>query len=144
MNRRGFTLIELLVVIAIIGLLSTIISVAMGNARLKARDARRMSDLKQIQTALELYYTDKNEYPLGNPAINLGDTTHACLNLANGFGSAPCDSAFMGSVPTDPQSGVYYVYTSAGTSSYNVAANLEGQVNGLSGAIILTPSGIGK
>ena len=54
-KQRGFTLIELLVVIAIIGLLSTLAVVALNNARMKSRDAKRVSDVKQIQTALELY-----------------------------------------------------------------------------------------
>lgn len=63
MNKKGFTLIELLVVIAIIGLLSTLAVVALGSARTKARDSKRLADLKQLQTALELYYTDQNAYP---------------------------------------------------------------------------------
>lgn len=62
-NKPGFTLIELLVVIAIIGLLSTLSIVALNSARAKSRDARRISDIKQIQTALELSYNEKNTYP---------------------------------------------------------------------------------
>jgi len=62
-GRQGFTLIELLVVIAIIGLLSTLSVVALNNARAKARDANRISDVKQMQTALELYFNDCNGYP---------------------------------------------------------------------------------
>ncbi|OGF31319.1 hypothetical protein A3H09_03530, partial [Candidatus Falkowbacteria bacterium RIFCSPLOWO2_12_FULL_45_13] len=62
-KQKGFTLIELLVVIAIIGLLSTLAVVALNNARMKSRDAKRVSDIKQIQTALELYYNDANSYP---------------------------------------------------------------------------------
>ena len=47
-QRKGFTLIELLVVIAIIALLSTLAVVALNNAREKSRDAKRVSDIKQI------------------------------------------------------------------------------------------------
>ncbi|MFH0956137.1 MAG: type II secretion system protein [Candidatus Falkowbacteria bacterium] len=72
-KQRGFTLIELLVVIAIIGLLSTLAVVALNNARMKSRDAKRVSDIKQIQTAVELYYNDANAYPAtvtsGSPII---------------------------------------------------------------------------
>ncbi len=63
MSKKGFTLIELLVVIAIIGLLSTLAVVALNNAREKSRDAKRIADVKQMQTALELYYNDNNGYP---------------------------------------------------------------------------------
>ena len=62
-KKKGFTLIELLVVIAIIGLLATISVVALNNARARARDARRVADIKQIQTALELYLNNFGEYP---------------------------------------------------------------------------------
>jgi prepilin-type N-terminal cleavage/methylation domain-containing protein len=69
-NKKGFTLIELLVVIAIIGLLSTMAVVALNNARTKSRDAKRISDIKQIQTALEMYFTDHNNYPGGVTWVN--------------------------------------------------------------------------
>ncbi len=55
---KGFTLIELLVVIAIIGILSTLAVVSMSDARAQARDARRAHDLRQVQTAVELYKSD--------------------------------------------------------------------------------------
>lgn len=140
MNRRGFTLIELLIVIAILGLLSTIITVAMGNARLKARDSKRMADLRQMQTAFELYYTDQNAYPAGS-SLSLGTGNYVCLN-DSGFHAAGCTGAFMANIPLDPAN-VSYIYTSA-SSSYSVTANLEGSVNGLSGAVRLTPAGIGE
>lgn len=138
MNKKGFTLIELLIVVAIIGLLSTLAVVALGSARVKARDSKRLADLKQVQTALELYYTDQNAYPSGS-AVNLGDTDHKCLN-ATGWAAAGCTDPYMGQVPVDPQSG-NYVYTSA-SSSYSITATLEGTVNGLTGTVTLTPAGI--
>lgn len=59
----GFTLIELTVVVAIIGLLSSIIYTQVDSARGKARDAKRIHDLKQIQTAIELFYAKYGHYP---------------------------------------------------------------------------------
>lgn len=65
-SGAGFTLIELLVVISIIGLLASVVLVALNGARQKARVAKRVADLKQIATALELYNSDNNSYPNTN------------------------------------------------------------------------------
>jgi len=89
-QQKGFTLIELLVVIAIIGLLSTLAVVSLNNARQKSRDAKRVSDIKQIQTALELYYNDSTT---GYPAT-AGVTSGSPIALGS--------TTYMGSVPTAP------------------------------------------
>lgn len=60
---KGFTLIELLVVIAIIGILSSVVLASLGVARSKARDATRISDVKNIRLALELYYDTAQAFP---------------------------------------------------------------------------------
>ena len=62
-KNNGFTLIELLVVIAIIGLLATIVMVSLNTARAKARDARRISDVRQLQLALQMSYDSTLSYP---------------------------------------------------------------------------------
>jgi prepilin-type N-terminal cleavage/methylation domain-containing protein len=70
--QRGFTLIELLVVIAIIGILASIILASLATAQAKGRDARRVSDIKEIQLALELYYDANGNYPAnlyGTPSV---------------------------------------------------------------------------
>lgn len=126
---EGFTLIELLVVIAIIGLLTTIGIVALNDARLKARDAKRLGDLKQLGNALELYYVGASTYPaqdvvLGDPAARVLDAT--------GFRATPTagEQVLMGIVPRDPQNdaatGRVYRY-SCGTpcTAYRVTFRLE-------------------
>ena len=62
-QEHGFTLIELLVVIAIIGILSSVVLASLNSARVKARDAKRISEVRQIQTALALYYDTYGQYP---------------------------------------------------------------------------------
>lgn len=146
-NRKGFTLIELLVVIAIIGLLSTLAIVALGTARLKSRDARRLADLKQIQTALEMYYSDSSSYPLtpGSGGVLGENGANVCLNLASGFTSANCPTPFLGIVPKDPGSS-HYIYNSGGTSTYFVSTTLEGSVGGFTGpqSIRVTQNGLSQ
>lgn len=112
-ERRGFTLIELLVVVAIIGMLSSVVLSSLNTARQKGRDARRVADLKQLQTALELYYASQSApaYP------------SALSGLAPGY---------IPEVPTDPQTGSNYNYTaytvSSVITSYCIGAVMESTV----------------
>jgi prepilin-type N-terminal cleavage/methylation domain-containing protein len=148
LGKKGFTLIELLVVIAIIGLLSTLAVVSLNNAREKSRDAKRVSDIRQIQTGLELYYADQNGYPVAAAAITLGAAGAKVLSANHDFSvtPAPADpgTIYIGNVPANPTpGGAHYLYTSAAGTTYSITFTLEGQTGQLQpGARTASPSGI--
>jgi len=141
-KHKGFTLIELMVVIAIIGLLSTLAVVSLNNARIKSRDAKRISDIKQVQTGLELYYSDKNTYPVAATAIVLGDTGQTTLSGA-GFSDTASGSTYMGKVPANPTpNGADYSYT-GDANTYAIVFTLEGISGDLAaGSHTASPTGI--
>ncbi len=85
-KKKGFTLIELLVVVAIISLLSSIVMASLNSARVKARDATRMSDMREIQKAIELYYSNAGHYP--NGPFNNGSYA-SCWGLSGTNGATP-------------------------------------------------------
>ena len=71
-KQTGFTLIELLVVIAIIGLLASVVLLSLNSARAKSRDAKRLADMRQMASALELFFNDNGGYPIvqtGSPYL---------------------------------------------------------------------------
>ena len=143
MKKKGFTLIELLVVIAIIGLLSTMAIVSLSGARAKARDAKRVGDIKQIQTALELYYIDKDGYPSQATGLALGGVGAATLSNTNGWSDTTAGAVYMGNVPKAPipPPASAYTYCSAtsadpgtcadSTETYKIVFGLEGKTGGL-------------
>lgn len=158
-NQKGFTLIELLVVIAIIGLLSTLAVVALNNARQKSRDAKRVADVKQMQTALELYFNECSSYP------DEGDAGAAYLDTADTDGTcATTFGTFMNQIPNNPtpnQEGACsawngtdttgtggvaddYTYAWDGTgASYTIDYCLSSQTGNLAaGAHTATPAGM--
>lgn len=129
-TKKGFTLIELLVVIAIIGILSSVVLASLNSARQKSRDARRVSDIKQLQLALELYFDTAGTYPAALSAL------------------VPAQIA---SIPQDPTLNTPYDYEqlSSGTS-YVLRATLEqvdhtaldGDIDGtVAGATVVTNCG---
>lgn len=129
--RKAFTLIELLIVIAIIGILATLIFVNVNLARKKARDAKRLADLKNLQTAVEMYNQDSSTgaFPIttGSTATSAtwwGNCSSTGITQKSTWivGLAP---TYISSLPSDPLStNRCYSYASNGTD-YKIVATLE-------------------
>jgi prepilin-type N-terminal cleavage/methylation domain-containing protein len=113
MKKQGFTLIEILIVVAIIGILASIILVGLGSFRARGRDARRIADLREVQNALELYYTKNQQYPDASDWNGLQS-----ILINGGIG--------VSAIPNDPLSGRNYGYCKTSDNyNYVIAAYLE-------------------
>jgi type IV pilus assembly protein PilA len=83
-NRKGFTLIELLIVVVIIGILAAIAIPKFANTKEKAVVASMKSDLRNLVTAQEAFFSDNQDYAGGGPYV--GDGTQ--YTQANGTAGA--------------------------------------------------------
>lgn len=69
-NKKVFTVLEILVVISIIAFLATFTIIQVQKSQAKKRDTIRISDMNQINKALEIYFSKNNKYPVPPPAID--------------------------------------------------------------------------
>jgi len=133
-------MIELLVVVAIIGMLVSVIMVSFDNSRRRSRDARRLSDMNQIKSGLDLYFLHGAGYPPTSSWV---------------AGSLlVCNGVQMLRIPQDILSGFSYIYVEGGTTSpspcggnahsnYYVQFATEGETHlGPPGTYYMHPGGI--
>ncbi len=124
-TQAGFTLIELLVVVSLIGVLATLVLANLNAARQRGRDAQRKSDLRNIQTALRLYYNDYDKYP-ANMASNIAGCGVSGTNIC--IWGDPFESSiqtYMSTLPNDPLPNAWYSYQQIDADDYTLTACLE-------------------
>lgn len=124
-KKKGFTLVEILIVVAIIGILSAVVLAALSNARTKARDARRIADIKQLQGALDNYFGYCYTYPA---LLSDLETSSSCSEYI----------PVLTALPIDPQTaGNYEYYVEIGLNQqkkYHLCAILESSSGNISKA----------
>jgi len=123
MSKKSFTLIELLVAIALFALLVSIVVIGIKGTKAKARDGKRQGELDSIRKALELYYTEKGEYPTTTDWVSLESTSTEAQKIRNEL------KEWLPTIPEDPlykPGGEYsYQYIATTTNKYQLKAKRE-------------------
>ncbi len=104
-NNKGFSLTELMIAISIVGSVTTIASAQLDDVLPMARDAQRKANIHQVQTALNLYYNDHEEYPV---SASLEPTSEGWQSIKNVLESP--DNIYIPEMPVDPLNTDQYVF----------------------------------
>lgn len=123
-DSRGFTLVELLVVIAIISILATLLLLQLGVARAKARDAKRIADVNQVRSALELWFDDNGSYLATNVMTGL-KTSGYLINIPRDPIAVGCTDTYSGAVSSIFNCYSYAWNPTSAPRSFQVWAELE-------------------
>ncbi|MNR00329.1 Type II secretion system protein G precursor [compost metagenome] len=126
MHQQGFTIVELLIVIVIIGILAAITIVAFNGTQARARDSARISKIKSISKAIDLYFVDNGRYP---PILDGLGRESTCGSQTDNWGH--CDrnktladmlAPYLAIDPTSlsdaTQGNYWYWYTSQDSDNY--------------------------
>jgi len=113
-DQRSLSIVELLFVLLLIGVLLLVAVTFLNNARQSARDAKRLVDIRRIQTSLEFYKLEYSSYPQAGAPVTLGKEPFVKLcDKESGIvvsTNKECSMVFMAPIPADPSSGRDYRY----------------------------------
>lgn len=110
-TSRGFTIVELLIVIVIIGILAALVIVAYTGIQNRAKNTKKISDVRQLQKIIELYHADNGRYP----------PTPSGYQVSLMTGSL---SSYTNVIPNDSTYPFFYVF--GGDNAYGIRIYYEG------------------
>ena len=111
-NRKGITLIEMMVVIVILGILATIIFTRVSDRPEQARRTKAQVEIRELQTALELFKLDNGFYPTTEQGLEALVSQPTTGKVPKNYP----ESGYQDRVPVDPWR-IPYVYISPGLHS---------------------------
>jgi len=132
--KKAFTLIELLIVISIIGILATLIMSNLNDARTRARDIKRKTELRSLKQALQLYYNDYQHFPSSTNGLTIigcgpaGDQPCPYSDCSADFtagGTDGCQTTYMQHFTLDGSSYFFHYYACSDGNDYRLKTTLE-------------------
>jgi len=114
-DNKGFTLIELLIVVVIIGILAAIAIPKFSATREKAYFAAMKSDLKNLASQQEIYYSDSYAYTSSTPDLAFTNSDGVTVTIAassSGWSASATHAALGGTEGC----AIYYGTATAPTS----------------------------
>ena len=115
-NNKGFTLIELLIVVVIIGILAAIAIPKFSATREKAYFAAMKSDLKNLASQQEIYYSDNYSYSTSSGDLGFVNSDGSNVTIIGATASGWAASAYHTALGTTEGCAIYYGTATAPTS----------------------------
>lgn len=135
---KGFTLVELIIVISILAILATIAFISFKNYAWNARDANRVSTIKNIETGLELFSLKTGEYPIpDNPNIYTGWLDWKSQLNQGTIWENVSRVIQINTIPLDPKDKTHYIYSTFWKNSSYYQVWITSEANESSNSLII-------
>lgn len=85
-KQGGYTTVELVIALGVVAIVLVVCVLFVRSARAGMRDAVRISDIKQVQAGLELYFNEQYSYPVVTGPVAVGGANAQCMD-GTGFAS---------------------------------------------------------
>lgn len=126
-RQKAFTITEILVVVAIIGIIMAIVTSKYSVSKEKTRDAKRVSNVMQLQHALSQFFYRCNQYPLRHSPLIVGTPNMPILASPNGCPPGITLASFTSKIPANDTNEYNYLINNSTTpTDYVFRVKLEG------------------